>query len=102
MKSIESTRKVEDIQRIVQEASHNKETISIAGMQHSQGGQTLYPNGILLDMKGYNKILELDEKNKMITVQSGVTWADINPISIPMGSLLRSASLRIFLLLEVH
>ncbi|MEK3976277.1 FAD-binding oxidoreductase [Psychrobacillus sp. FSL K6-1267] len=97
MKSIESTGKVEDIQRIVQEASRNKETISIAGMQHSQGGQTLYPNGILLDMKGYNKILELDEKNKMITVQSGVTWADIQSYINPYGlSLKVSQSQNIF------
>ena len=36
------------------------EKISIAGMQHSQGGQTYYPHGTMLDMKGYNKILEFD------------------------------------------
>ena len=33
-------------------------------MSHSQGGQTLYPNAIMIDMKQYNKIINLDKKNK--------------------------------------
>src|SRR5690349_24765974 len=42
----------------VKTASQHHEKIAISGMQHSQGGQTYYPNAILLDMKQYNKIID--------------------------------------------
>lgn len=97
MKSVKSTDSADEIQSIVRNADLKDEKISIAGMQHSQGGQTLYPGGIMLDMKQYNKILNLDEKNKLITVQSGVTWADIQSYINPYGLALKvSQSQNIF------
>jgi FAD/FMN-containing dehydrogenase len=97
MKSIKSSDSEDEIKSIVRKANRHGDKISIAGMQHSQGGQTLYPGGILLDMKQYNKILELDEKNKLITVQSGVTWADIQSYINPYGLALKvSQSQNIF------
>ena len=66
-----------ELQNLVKEAIENDEKISVAGMQHSQGGQTFYPNGIVIDMKNYDKILDYNPKNKTITVQSGATWEDI-------------------------
>lgn len=97
MKSVKSTDSVDEIQRIVLNANRKDEKISIAGMQHSQGGQTLYPGGIMLDMKQYNKILTLDEENKLITVQSGATWADIQSYINPYGLALKvSQSQNIF------
>ena len=67
----------EQLQQWVKHAHKQDEKIAIAGMQHSQGGQTYYPGAIMLDMKHYNKILDYDPKEKQITVQSGATWADI-------------------------
>ncbi|MDX1700417.1 MAG: FAD-binding oxidoreductase, partial [Melioribacteraceae bacterium] len=97
MKSIKSSDSEGEIKSIVDMANRNDDKISIAGMQHSQGGQTLYPGGILLDMKQFNKILELDEKNMLITVQSGVTWADIQSYINPYGLALKvSQSQNIF------
>ncbi|MFC6039959.1 FAD-binding protein [Paenisporosarcina macmurdoensis] len=97
MKSIKSSDSEGEIKSIVDMANRNDDKISIAGMQHSQGGQTLYPGGILLDMKQYNEILELDEKNMLITVQSGVTWADIQSYINPYGLALKvSQSQNIF------
>ncbi|MFX3674875.1 MAG: FAD-binding protein [Paenisporosarcina sp.] len=97
MKSIKSGDDEEKIRKIVLNAKRNGDKISIAGMQHSQGGQTLYPGGILLDMKPYNKILKLDEVNKLITVQSGVTWNDIQKYINPYGLALKvSQSQNIF------
>lgn len=81
MKVIRSSHSIPDLQKWVQE----EETISIAGMQHSQGGHTLYPNGTLLDMKNYNKILDFDPEKRKITVQSGATWADIQEKINPFG-----------------
>jgi decaprenylphospho-beta-D-ribofuranose 2-oxidase len=59
--------------------------VTIAGKRHSMGGQTLYPDSIAIDMLRFNKILSLDEQNKILTVQSGATWNDIQQFLNPAG-----------------
>lgn len=49
--------------------------ISIAGAQHSMGGHSIYPNGILLNMLSY-KQMDLDEKANILTIGSGALWED--------------------------
>ncbi|WP_407268230.1 FAD-dependent oxidoreductase, partial [Radiobacillus sp. PE A8.2] len=66
-----------ELQSWVQEAINNDEKISVAGMQHSQGGHTYFPNGLVIDTKNYDKILDFNPSQKTITVQSGATWEDI-------------------------
>lgn len=106
MKAVKTGESEEKLKKIVKDANRSGDVISIAGMQHSQGGQTLYPNGILLDMKAYNKILSLDRKEKKIVVQSGATWADIQEYINPYGLALKvSQSQSIFTVggsLSVH
>lgn len=74
IKRVENVEDEQTLKQLVKDANASGERISIAGMQHSQGGQTYYPNGTVLDMKGYNKIVEFDPEKKRIRVQSGVTW----------------------------
>ncbi|ALC83644.1 MULTISPECIES: FAD-binding oxidoreductase [Bacillus] len=69
----------------IKEAKEKNLKVSIAGKQHSMGGHTYYKDGIVLDMTGYNKILEIDKQNKTITVQSGATWNDIQQAVNPYG-----------------
>ena len=85
IKRVENAEDEHALQKLVKDANTSGEKISIAGMQHSQGGQTYYPNGTVLDMKGYNKILEFDPEKKRIRVQSGVTWDDIQKKVNPYG-----------------
>lgn len=63
--------------KAVQQAEENQLKISIAGAKHSQGGHAFYRDSLLLDMTDFNDILSLDPDQKLITVQSGVTWADV-------------------------
>lgn len=65
------------LQQAIREAVNNNLNISIAGARHSQGGHTFYDDAVVLDMTDYNEIVALDIKNKIITVQSGATWAQI-------------------------
>ena len=51
--------------------------VSIAGSQHSQGGHSFYKDSVWLDMSEYDEVLQLDEIKKTITVQSGITWEQI-------------------------
>ena len=39
------------LRKIIDFASKNKKKISIAGAKHSMGGHTIYPDGILLNMR---------------------------------------------------
>lgn len=106
IKTVKSGMEEDEIQKIVLDANRHGDVLSIAGMQHSQGGHTVYPNGIMLDMKPYNRILEFNEQEKTITVQSGATWNDIQQTVNPLGlSLKVSQSQNIFTLggsLSVH
>lgn len=77
VKEVNSAVSEEELQNWLEEAIEHDEKISVAGMQHSQGGHTYYPNGIVIDMKNYNKILDYQPDKKTITVQSGATWEDI-------------------------
>jgi len=77
IKEVHSATSEAELQSWVKELIDNDEKISVAGMQHSQGGHTYYPNGIVIDMKNYDKILDYTPNEKTITVQSGATWEDI-------------------------
>jgi FAD/FMN-containing dehydrogenase len=76
---------VEQIRVVLLEATKSHLKVSIAGKRHSQGGQTAYPNGIVLDMTSFNRILKLDQYQKVLTVQSGATWEQIQDYVNPYG-----------------
>ena len=52
-------------------------------MQHSQGGHTYYKNGVVLDMRTFNKVLEINEQEKTIRIESGATWEDVQEAITP-------------------
>ncbi|EKD72860.1 MAG: L-gulonolactone oxidase, partial [uncultured bacterium] len=66
-----------DILKAIQDANLKHIPIAIMGKQHSQGGQSLASNAVALDMLSFNKVLKIDLKKKQVTVQSGITWSDI-------------------------
>ena len=65
---------VEEIQKFV--ANHHG-LISIGGGRYSMGGQTAIEKSVQIDMRSLNRVLNLDVKNKKITVQAGIRWRDI-------------------------
>jgi decaprenylphospho-beta-D-ribofuranose 2-oxidase len=88
VREIDHPTTTEEIKKKVLEARRLNLKISIAGKRHSQGGQQSYSNCIVLDMLSYNKILFLDVKKRIIRVQSGVTWDQIqrhiNPFNLSL------------------
>jgi FAD/FMN-containing dehydrogenase len=73
---IVQVRDIEDIQEALLFARENGLKVSIAGVRHSMGGQAFYQNALVLDMTMFNK-MSLDAERKVLTVQSGATWHDI-------------------------
>jgi decaprenylphospho-beta-D-ribofuranose 2-oxidase len=74
-----------EIRDAVLKAAASGAKVTIAGKRHSMGGQTLYPDSITIDMLRFNKIITLDEANRILTVQSGATWNDIQQFLNPHG-----------------
>ncbi len=57
--------------------------ISVGGARYSMGGQIAYPQSLHLDMRDYDEVIALDTENKTITVQSGMTWRQIQEVIDP-------------------
>lgn len=70
-------RTIQEMQAIVAHATSTGKKISVAGKLHSQGGHAFYVDNVVIDIRNYNKIIKLDKKKKLITVQTGVTWEQI-------------------------
>jgi len=66
------------ISQLIKLAKEKGKKISIAGAQHSMGGHTIYPDGIVLDMKGFH-YMNLDSTKTILTVGSGALWSEIIP-----------------------
>jgi FAD/FMN-containing dehydrogenase len=67
---------IADIQGAIAYARANKLTLTAAGARHSMGGQSFTRDGLVLDMKRFNRI-ELNEQAKTVRVEAGATWHDI-------------------------
>ena len=67
---------IDDIARTLAFARDNKLPVTTAGVRHSMGGQAFRKGGIVLDMRGFNRIT-LNEAARSVTVQPGATWHDI-------------------------
>ena len=63
------------LREILEYSKTNKIPISIAGAKHSMGGHTMYPNGIVLNMRPY-KQMQIDTINNILTIGSGALWED--------------------------
>jgi FAD/FMN-containing dehydrogenase/SAM-dependent methyltransferase len=51
--------------------------VSIGGGRFSMGGQVASPHSLHLDMRAMNRILKFSADEKIITVEAGITWHEI-------------------------
>lgn len=64
---------------------HTNGPISVAGARASQGGHVWAPDGTVIDMTKMNRILDFDPTLKIITVEAGIRWKDIQEFLVPHG-----------------
>ncbi len=50
--------------------------ISIAGARHSQGGHTITPGGVLINMLPFRS-MTVDPQKRLLRVQAGALWSDV-------------------------
>jgi FAD/FMN-containing dehydrogenase len=74
--SIVTVTSEDDVRQAIETARSKRRQVSISGARHSQGGQAFAANNIVLDMRGFNNMW-LDEQARVLTVQAGATWAEV-------------------------
>ncbi len=72
-----SVKSEKDILDGIEFARKNQFRVSIAGKKHSMGGQAFYRGAVVLDMTNFDKVLSIDVNKKVVTVQSGASWNDL-------------------------
>ena len=63
------------IRALLSEAKAKHLKVSIAGAQHSMGGHSIYPDGIVLNMLPY-KQMQFDPQSNILSIGSGALWQD--------------------------
>ena len=64
-------------QEIIDAINTSQGPISIGGGRFSMGGQVAFEDSLHLDMRQFNRVLNFNAETKTITVQSGITWRDL-------------------------
>lgn len=70
--------------RVLAEARANSWKVAIAGARHTMGGQTAYPDGIVLDMLPLAH-KNLNEETNRLRVGAGAIWQDVLAYLDPRG-----------------
>jgi FAD/FMN-containing dehydrogenase len=80
--AIVAPQQVEDVQEALRRTSG---PVSIGGGRFSMGGQTASPGSLHFDMRTLSKIVSFSPTEKVIRVQAGVRWCDIQRFVDPHG-----------------
>ena len=86
---------IDDVAKTLAFARDNKLSITTAGVRHSMGGQAFRKGGVVLDMRGFNRVV-LHEDTRSITVQPGATWHQIQNMLHPRFAVKAMQSTDIF------
>ena len=73
----------EDIVELVRYAATHRLPLSTRGGAHSQSGQSLNDNGLVLDMKSLNQVVILDASQETVLVEGGILWGDLVNALLP-------------------
>jgi FAD/FMN-containing dehydrogenase len=85
-----------DIRNALRFARENNLKVTCAGQQHSMGGQTFTANGLVLDLRDFNRI-KLDKEHKTINIQTGARWWQLQQLLDKEGLSVKSMqSINIF------
>ncbi|HEU4681540.1 MAG TPA: FAD-binding oxidoreductase [Gemmatimonadales bacterium] len=85
VEGINDVRAVEQLRTVLRDATARKLKVSISGSRHSQGGHTYTAGGVVLNMRGFNRIRAIDSSAMTVTVESGATWDEVQRAIAPRG-----------------
>lgn len=67
----------EDVVSIMDQHRRMARPLSICGSRHAMGGQQFAVGTTLVDTRGLNRVLDLDEKTGIVHTQAGIEWPDL-------------------------
>ena len=70
-------RSIEDVCFVIFNAYKNKKKLSFCGTKHSMGGQTIAPNGFVIDTCKMNFIRDMNVREMTVVVGPGTTWSEL-------------------------
>lgn len=77
--------KPRSVDEVVQAIRRTEGAISVGGGHFSMGGQTASPGSLHLDMRELNQVVAFYPNEKVIRVQAGIRWCDIQRFVDPHG-----------------
>jgi decaprenylphospho-beta-D-ribofuranose 2-oxidase len=86
---VETVREVEQLRAVLREARQRRLKVSVSGSRHSQGGHTYTAGGVVLDMRGFNRVRAVDPTAMTVTVESGASWDEVQRAIAPRGLALK-------------
>lgn len=79
-------RDTQEAVQIVQVAlKYRLPVVPFAGGTGMGGGAVAWKGGVMIETKGMNRVLEIDERNMSVTVQAGITIWELNEHLAPHG-----------------
>lgn len=66
-----------DVARLIALAVDRGSRVAICGGRHAMGGQQFAENGELIDMRGMNRILDLDLQRGLVKAEAGICWSGL-------------------------
>jgi decaprenylphospho-beta-D-ribofuranose 2-oxidase len=75
--TIDSPRTTSGIREVLEQARKRNQPVCLMGTTHNLGGHAFLDGAVALDLKRFNRVITLDVPAKRITVESGITWEEI-------------------------
>ena len=64
-------------EEIARAVAQHAGAVSIGGGRHSMGGQIATEDALFIDMRQFNRVLEVDPVTRVVRVQAGATWREL-------------------------
>lgn len=65
--------------------ARHSQPYKVRGSGHASGGQAVFPGGVIVDLRGLNRILTIAPERGEITVEAGALWQDVVDALAPSG-----------------
>ena len=67
-------RGVDELRSSVADLAAAGESAAICGARHAMGGQQFLDQGVLLDLRGLDRVLSIDHERGLVTAEAGIAW----------------------------
>ncbi len=72
-----SPQTIEEIVETIKFAKREGLAVSVAGCRHAMGGQQFVSEGLLLDMRQMNRVLDFDWETGLLRAEAGIQWPEL-------------------------